>query len=415
MSRSKVINCLDIGTSKITTLICSPPADGEKINVIAVATSPALGFRKGQIVDLEQATHSITQSVESAERMAGFQISDIVVCLAAPYFESLNSRGVVAITQPQSEIKAPDIQRAIDASRAISLPPGKEILHAIPRFFIVDGQEGVTDPIGMSSNRLEVETHLILASTPNLKNITKCLDEVGLNPLSITFSGLAASELVLTQTEKELGVVLVDIGGQITTINVFFEGSPIYTSVIPVGGTNVTNDLAIGLRLSIDEAEKIKTRLQKVTEKQNFADEMPLEDFNINSESGRKISIQTAINGIIKPRLEELFSLIASELENSGLSGKTPAGMVITGGGSQTIKTKEIATRLIPLPLRFSSPPAIGGLVEEVSQPGYTSTIGLAKYFMGQKISFSTKRSPGKVSFTGIFGRLKSLIEPFLP
>jgi cell division protein FtsA len=415
MSRSKVINCLDIGTSKITTLICSPPTDGDKINVIAVATAPALGFRKGQVVDLELATHSITQSVESAERMAGFQISEVVVCLAAPHFESMNSRGVVAITQPQSEIKSADIQRAIEASRAIALPTGKEIIHSIPRFYIVDGQEGVTDPIGMSSNRLEVESHLILASTPGLKNINKCLDEVGLHPLSITFSGLTASDLVLTQTEKELGVVLVDIGGQITTINVFFEGSPIYTSVIPVGGTNVTNDLAIGLRLSIDEAEKIKTRLQIITEKQNFADETSLEDFGITGDSNRKISIQTAINGIIKPRLEELFSLIATELENSGLAGKTPAGMVITGGGSQTIQTKETATRLIPLPVRFSSPPPIGGLIEEVSQPGYTSTIGLAKYFLGQKITSSTKRTPAKISFNGIFGRFKSLIEPFLP
>lgn len=414
MPRSKVINCLDIGTSKITTLICSPPGDDDKINVIAVATSPALGFRKGQIVDLEAATRSITQSIESAERMAGFQISDVNVCLAAPHFESLNSRGVVAVTQPQGEIRDLDIQRAVEASRAIALPPGKEIIHAIPRFFIVDGQEGVTDPVGMSSSRLEVETHLILASTPGLKNITKCLDEVGLNPLSMVYSGLATSQLVLTQTEKELGVVLVDIGGQITTINVYFEGSPAFSSVIPVGGTNVTNDLAIGLRLSIDEAEKIKTRLQKITEKQNFADETALSEFGISDDSSRKISIQTAVNGIIKPRLEELFNLISDELDQSGLSGKIPSGMVITGGGSQTVQTRETAARVIPLPLRFSSPPSIGGLIEEVSQPGYTSTIGLAKYSL-KNSTVSTKKVPAKISINSLFGRFKSLIEPFLP
>lgn len=416
MQHSKIVCGIDIGTSKITTIVGQYFEVEDRLNIVAVASIPASGFRKGQIINLDQATQTITQSLESAERMAGFQIRNATISICAPHIESVNSHGVVAISSPNGEITSGDIDRVIDAAKAISLPSGKEIIHTIPRRYTVDGQEGVVDPVGMNGVRLELETHLILASTANLKNLHKCLDEIGINVDAVVYSGLVSARAALTATEKELGVALVDIGGSATSLTIYTEGSPVFSSVIPVGAANVTNDLAIGLRLSIEDAEKIKLKLAKVSESRKYEDEVDLSQFGILTEEKHKISLLTAVNGIIKPRLEELYTLIFDQIENASLAGSIPAGLVITGGGALTINSKDICSKIIPLPLRIASPPKLGGIVDDILNPAYTSAIGLLQYILENKIATnSNTNKKSKQNFQGLFSHLKKLIEPLLP
>ena len=414
MQHSKIISGVDIGTTKITTIVGQYFDIEDRFNIIAVASNPANGFRKGQIINLDQAAQSITQSLESAERMAGFQKNSATISLAAPYIESINSQGVVAISNPNGEITNNDVTRAIEAAKAITLPTGKEIIHIIPRRYSVDGQDGILDPVGMNGVRLELEAHLILASSPGLKNLHKCLEDIGIKTSSLVYSGLATAKAALTDTEKELGVALIDIGGSITTLTIYTEGTPIYSIVIPIGANNVTNDLAIGLRLSLEDADKIKLRLAKSLETKKFEDEVDLSHFGILSEEKHKISLQTAINGIVKPRLEEIFSLIYDQIENSGFANSIPAGVVITGGGALTVNAKEICSKIIPLPLRIASPPRLGGIVDDILNPSYTSSIGLLMYALSS-VENNDNTPKKSVSFGGIFGKLKSLVEPLLP
>jgi len=415
MQHSKIISGIDIGTSKITTIIGQYSETEDKFNVIAVSSIPSLGFRKGQIINLEQASSTIVQSIESAERMAGFQINSASICLSAPHIESINSHGVVAISNPNGEIDQNDIDRVIEAAKAIAVPNGKEIIHIIPIKYTVDGQEGVIDPVGMNGVRLEVEAHIIIASTPSLKNLKKCLEDVGVKIDQLIYSGLATAKSTLTETEKELGVALVDIGGSISTITIFSEGSPVFSSVIPVGAGNVTNDLAIGLRFSLEDAEKIKLRLSKVSESKKFEDEVELSTFGLQADDKRKISLQTAINGIIKPRLEEIFHLIYSKIEESGFNQSIPAGIVLTGGGAQTINIKETCEKIIPLPLRIASPPKVGGIIDDIINPAYTSSIGLLMFANENKKTSSNSVKKNKISVTSLFGKIKKLIEPLMP
>lgn len=415
MSHSKIISGIDIGTSKITTIIGQYADSEDKFNIIAVSSIPALGFRKGQIVNIEQASSTIVSSIESAERMAGFQLNSASVCLSAPHIESINSHGVVAISNPNAEIDKNDIDRVIEAAKAIAIPAGKEIIHIIPIKYTVDGQEGVVDPVGMNGVRLEVEAHIILASSPSLKNLKKCLEEIGIKIDQLVYSGLATAKSALTETEKELGVALVDIGSSITTITIFNEGAPVFSSVIPVGAGNVTNDLAIGLRFSLEDAEKIKLKLNKISDQKKYEDEVELSSFDIKSDDNRKVSLQTAINGIIKPRLEEIFHLIYEKIEDSGFHQTIPAGVVLTGGGAQTINAKEICEKIIPLPLRIASPPKVGGIIDDIINPGFSSSIGLLMFANENKIRSTSSTKKNSHFLKDSIGKIKKFVSSFLP
>lgn len=411
MQQSKIINAIDVGSSKITVLVGQYFPSEDKTNIVAVVSENALGFRKGQIINLEQAIDTLTKSIESAERMAGMSINSAHVSISAPHIESINSQGVVAISHPQNEITTTDVDRAIEAAQAVTLPAGKEIMHVIPRKFMVDGQDGIVDPINMTGIRLEVETHIIFGSTPAIKNLKRCLDQIGIKPQTLNYSGIPTALTSLTDTEKELGVALVDIGGQTTTLTIFDQTSPAYSSVIPVGGNNITNDLAIGLRLSIEEAEKLKIYLDKIDDK-GFTDEIDLEQKQISS-TKRKISIQTAVNGIIKPRLEEIFGLVKQKIEESHLLDTIPAGIVLTGGGSLTVGSIDIASKILNLPIRIASPQNIGGLSEDISNPMFTSAIGLLFYGINNSDSGSKPKKTQNIP--NILDKIKSLIEPLLP
>lgn len=414
MQHSRLFTVIDIGTFKITTLIGQYFDADSKFNIIGAASVPASGFKKGQIINLEGASHTITESVESAERMAGVEVNSAFISLTAPHFESLNSHGVTAVGNPNGEISVDDITRAVEAAKAVTLPNNKEIVHVIPRVFTVDGQEGVIDPIGMNGVRLEVEAHLILASTPALKNLNKCLEDIGIKTISLAYSGLTAAKACLSETETELGVALVDIGGSNTTITLFTENSPLFSSCLPIGANNITADLAIGLRLPLIDAEKIKIRLAHFSEKKGFEDEIDLQQFGVVGDNN-KISFSTTLNGIIKPRLNEIISLVWNEICSHNLQGSIPAGLVLTGGGAETLEIKKIAGEIIPLPVRIGQPPKLGGMVDDITNPGFSSAIGTLLFFASSKLPPKSSSRKINLRLSGILGKMKTLLEPLLP
>lgn len=434
----RVVAGIDIGTSKITTLIASVPEEGP-VNILGVATVSSKGIRKGQIVDIEEATSAIVESLEAAERMAGYSISSAFFSVGGSHIMSQNSHGVVAVAEPQKEITSEDIKRAVEAAKAINLPSTREVLHVLPREFIVDAQEGIKDPIGMTGVRLEVNTHIITAGGTALRNLEKCASLVGIDVDGFVFGGLAASTSVLTETEKELGVMLVDIGGGTSDICMFVEGAVSYSSVLPVGARNITNDLAIGLRISLESAEKIKLLLNKrepeavhpqevliSQEKKQKIKEALLDEIDLSNlhlpEGLTKVSKKTLVEGIIKPRLTEIFTMIAIEIKKSGYGGLTPAGIVVTGGGAETIGLVEAAKRNLAMQVRVGTPSNISGLVDEIISPGYATAVGLVLYAakagvtMHEKFSFDKfSKLVGKLPIQGVAGKFVDLVKSFLP
>lgn len=435
MSEGKIVVGVDVGTSKIVTVIAKVD---EFVNILGVSEVKSAGIRKGQIVDIEDAVSAINASLEGAERMAGYSVSHVVVSIGGNHIESQNSRGVVAVSTPQGEISKHDIVRVIDAAKAISLPSTREIVHVLPRYYTVDGQEGIKDPIGMTGVRLEVDTHIITANATSIRNLEKAFGEVGVDVDSIVFSGYSSSLSVLSDTEKELGVVLVDIGAGTTDISVFVEGSVSYSSVIPIGARHITNDLAIGLRISLESAEKIKLFLSQDASKRRLrldeediegaedkkADEKSKDELDLSSlglpEELRKTSKKTLIDGIIRPRLNELFTMIGLEIKKSGYGGQTPAGVVVTGGGAKTIGISESAKRMLAMPVRVGIPTNMKGIIDEVEDGAFATVIGLLKY--GATMETASSGSFG-LSLPGVsgmkFGKLPqkiiNLIKSFIP
>jgi cell division protein FtsA len=337
--------------------------------------------------------------------MAGFSASHVIVSLGGSQIESQNSRGVVAIADPRGEISHTDLMRVIDAAKAISIPSTREIIHVLPRNYIVDGQEGIKDPVGMSGIRLEVDTHIVTGNGVSVRNLEKAFSEVGVDVDSFAFSGYASSLSVLSDTERELGVVLVDIGAGTTDISIYTEGSVSYSSVLAIGARHVTNDLAIGLRISLESAEKIKLFLsQGVTKQHVKTDDLedegekesrPTDEIDLTSlglpEEVRKVSQKTLIDGIIRPRLNEICTMIGLEIKKSGFGGQTPAGIVLTGGGALTVGIRESARRTLAMPVRIGLPTDVKGIIDEVQHPAFATSIGLILY--GARNGMT--RSPG--------------------
>lgn len=424
MPKDHVAVGIDIGSSKVTTVIAT--IEDKEVNIIGVATRESRGLRKGQVVDIEEAVKSITESLEAAERMAGYSVGSAFVSVDGTHIESQNSKGVVAIGNPNGEIEEADVLRVVEAARAVSLPSSREILHVIPRYFVVDSQTGIKDPIGMTGVRLEVETHIVTGAATALRNIAKCVSQVGVDVQALVFSGLASSYSVLSDTEKELGVVLVDFGGGTTDITIFLEGSPAYSSVLPVGARNVTNDLAIGLRISLDSAEKIKLALSKPpkvavetdnegnTRDKKESDELDVAGLAIE-EDLRQVSKKTLVDGIMKPRLREILNMVKIEIQKSGMGGLTPSGLVITGGGAATIGMAELARQELAMPVRIGMPTGASGLVDEIASPAYSAALGLI--FHGAQFQQEDLRLPlvGRIEIKGVVTRGIGWIKNLLP
>lgn len=423
MTEGRIVVGVDIGTSKIVTVIARVD---EFVNVLGVSEVKAQGIRKGQIVNIEEAVYSINSSIDAAERMAGLSVSKAIVSVGGSNIESINSRGVVAVAQPDGEITPGDIERVIDAAKAVSLPSSREIIHVLPRTYIVDGQEGIKDPIGMTGTRLEVETHIITAGSPTLRNMEKAFSQVGVDVEGLAFEGYASSLSVLTDTEKELGVVLVDLGAGTTSISVYTEGSVAYSSVLPIGARHITNDLAIGLRISLESAEKVKLFLsdglkRRPVSAEEEVEEKSKDDVDLTSlglpEQLNKVSNKTLIDGIIRPRLNEIFTMVGLEIKKSGFGGQTPSGVVITGGGAKTVGVTESAKRMLAMPVRIGLPVDMKGIIDEASQPSFAAVIGLTRYAASQEevgSSFNFKM-PFNVKFDKMPKRIIELIKSFIP
>jgi len=381
---SKLIASIDIGSSKITTLIAQvnfeETTQEHSVNIIGVSTVESKGVKKGQIVDIEESVESIISSIEPAERMSGFNLDNAIISVGGAHISSQNSKGVVAVSNSSGEVTTEDVNRVIDAAQAVSHPASREIIHVLPREYIVDGESGVRDPIGMSGIRLEVETHIVSAGAAALKNLTKSVNEVGVNVDATVFSGLASSYSTLTSTEKELGCVLVDIGSGTTSIAAFVDGALAYSGALPVGARNVTNDLAIGLRVSLEAAEKIKVNLHTTSNSTDKRGKELVEISETGSKESKKVTKRTLTEGIIKPRLNEIFTMVKAELEKAKIINRVPSGVVITGGGALTYGIDESAKRTLSLPTRIAKPGGVKGLVDDILDPKFATSIGLILY-----------------------------------
>ena len=421
--KKQLICAVDIGTSKVATVVALFDREQDKLpKIIGFSSSPSLGIKKGLVIDIEKATEAIEKSIEKAEKMAGYKIDRAFVSVGGPHISSLNSHGLVAITNPNQEINESDVVRVIEAAQAVSLSSTRQIIEVVPCDFTVDGQGGIKNPVGMTGVRLEVDTHIITASQTNIKNIQRCLSDLGIEIEGFVFSGLSSAEAVLTDTEKELGVVLVDIGGGKTDLCLYSEGSLLHSSSLPIGGKHVTNDIAVGLRVSLDSAEKIKIYLSK--KMNNLSMKKKISEIDLSElklqEDVENISIKTLLDEIINPRLEEIFKLIYEEIEKSGLIKSIPSGLVLTGGGALTVGIMDVVKKVIGLPVRVGVPEKVDGLIDEILDPSYATTIGLILVGKNkiQKESFELKsfRRIWRDFSTGFsIERLKNFFKQFIP
>ena len=375
--RERYIVGIDIGTTKVTTIVSEVTEDG-RLEIIGIGSTESKGLRKGMVINLEQTVDSIKRVVEEAELMAGVEIESAYVGLAGGHIKGFNSRAVVAITSKNREISREDVFRAIDAAKAIPLPTDREIVHVVPQEFVVDGHDGIFDPTGMTGSRLEANVHIITASTTATQNIVTCVNRAGMEVLETVLEQLAASEACLTEDERELGVALVDIGGGTTDLAIFDKGTIWHTAVLPTGGDHFTNDVAVGLRTPILEAEKIKKKYGCA-----LATMVSEEDtIEVPSVGGRKPRIlsRQILADIIQPRAEEVCHLIFQEIRRAGYEKVLNSGVVITGGSASLEGLPEVAERVFDMPIRRGVPAGIGGLVDVVASPSYATGVGLVLY-----------------------------------
>jgi len=371
---------LDVGTTKICAIV-GEIVDDKRIDIIGIGTHPSKGLRKGMVVNIESTVESIKRAVEEAELMAGVDIHSVYTGIAGGHIKGFNSRGVIAVKD--QEVSRADIDRVLDAAKAVAIPLDREILHVLPQEFIVDSQDGIKDPLGMSGVRLEVEVHIITGAVTSAQNIMKSINRAGLEMVDMILQPLASSEAVLTPEEKELGVVVVDLGGGTTDIAVFVEGSIRHTAVLPIGGSHFTNDIAIGLRTPPADAEKIKIKYGCASAdmvKDNETIEVP----SVGGRPPRILSRQL-LSEIIEPRAEEVFTLVAREIEKMGYEDRVASGVVITGGTSCFNGMVEVGERTLGLPVRKGLPVGVGGLIDIVSSPGYATGVGLNLYAFGNQ------------------------------
>lgn len=416
MPKEKIITAIDVGSSKVSTIIAA--LTDNKISVIGVSGAvPSKGIKKGNVVDIDEAVQAISNSLERAERMAGVSVSSAFITINGSHLETLNSHGVVAVSHQGAEITTEDVARVTEAAQAVTLPSTREIIHVIPRDFIVDSQDGIRDPVGMSGIRLEVETNIIHGSSTAMRNLAKCVEQVGVTVEEMVYVGVANAEAVLTDTEKELGTLLVDIGGGTTSVIAFLEGSPIYSDVLPIGGKHITSDLAIGLRAHMDAAENIKIRLSEERERYSSINKELSEEFDV-TEFGLDMDTvpRKLLYSIIDARLNEIFSLIALEVKKADLQGKLPAGVVITGGGALTSGVERVAKQVLKTPVRVGYPKGVTGLIDEIENPSFAGTVGELIYGSkliksGSLLSFES----GKGKIGGILSNLLDKAKSFLP
>ncbi|PHR51613.1 MULTISPECIES: cell division protein FtsA [Cycloclasticus] len=402
-SDKNLIVGLDIGTSKVAAIVGEITPDGT-IDVIGIGTNSSRGLKKGVVVNLESTVHSIQRAVEEAELMAGCQIHSVFVGIAGSHISSLNSSGVVGIKE--SEVIPSDIERVIDAARAVVIPADQKILHIMPQEFIIDGQEGIKEPVGMAGIRLEAKVHIVTGAVSAAQNIIKCVRRCGLEVGDIILEQLASSSSVLTDDEKELGVCLVDIGGGTTDIAVFCDGFIRHTAVIPIAGDQVTNDIAVALRTPTQHADEIKLKYACALTQLVQEDEM-IDVPSIGDRPARKIS-RGNLAEIIEPRYEELMMLVQAELRRSGYEDIVAAGIVLTGGSAKVEGLVELAEEVFHMPVRLGYPQYVSGLSEVVRNPIYATSVGLLLFGQQNSVASSGEVKNG---FEAMWEKMKSWFQ----
>lgn len=406
--KDDIVVGLDIGTTKICALVAEISKSGE-IEIVGIGTHPSNGLRKGVVVNIESTVNSIKKAVEEAELMAGVEFDSVYAGIAGGHIRGFNSHGVVAVKD--REVTAKDIQRAVDAATAVAMPLDREVIHVLPQEFIVDDQDGIRDPLGMSGVRLEVKVHIVTGAVTSAQNIIKSCNRAGLNVKDIVLQQLASSEAVLTPDEKELGVALVDIGGGTTDLAIYYQGSIKHTSVIALGGNHVTNDIAVGLRTPTKEAEMIKRRFGcacALLVKANETVEVP----SVGGRESRVLS-RKILSEIIQPRVEEIFTLIRQEIKRSGIEDLIASGIVVTGGASIMEGIQNIGEQVFELPVRIGNPSGVGGLVDIVNSPIYSTAVGLVLYGSRNRERRGLGGGSDDRMFYKIIKRMKEWVQEF--
>lgn len=410
--QERVIVGIDVGTTKICVLVGELDRDG-KLAIVGVGTCPSQGLRRGVVVNIEETVTSIAAALDRAERLSGKKITTAYVGIAGSHIDSENSKGFVAISPSHRDITQNDISRAIEVARAIAMPANREVIHVIPRGYVVDGQEGIKNPIGMSGFRLEVEAHIITGAVSSIRNLIKCVHEAQVEIEDLVLEPLASSEAVLDEGETDLGVALVDIGGGTTDVAVFTDGAIWHTVVLPVGGNLITNDIAIGLRLPFGIAEELKITYGHCDPSLIADDDMiDLAQFmpDTNDLVPRKLLAE-----IIQARVEEIFNMVHEEIKKSGYDGLLPAGIVVTGGTAELPGILDMAGQVLDLPARVGSPLGLHGLADSISRPAYATAVGLLLWGLRHTslyIDEDEQEDEGQLSLLARFGRW---LRAFIP
>ncbi len=418
MANERIVVGIDAGTTKIVTIIAEVSRN-RNVHIIGVGVVQSRGIKKGVVVDIDETVEAIGASIERAERVSGYQVDRAFVGIAGSHIESLNNRVSVAITSPDHTIRADDVARAIDAAGVINVPNNREIIHAVPRGFVVDGQEGVRNPIGMLGRRLDVDAHIVTGAHTAIQNLTTCFERAGVEIDQIVLEPLAAGEAVLTDEEKEIGVALVDLGGGTTELAIFADGSVCHSGSIAVGGSHITNDISVRLRAPFAQAEEVKLSYAHALSSEVDPQEMvEVTTFGRNQVATvRRLDICE----VAEARLQETFLLIREEIQRSGYIGLLPAGVVLVGGSAQLSGVAELGSEVTQLPVRTGLPQGVHGLIDGIGDPGYATSIGLtlwgARFGDSGPGSYSAvardERVAGEVN--RVTGRIRGWLRAILP
>jgi cell division protein FtsA len=410
--QERVIVGIDVGTTKICVLVGELDRDG-KLNIVGVGTCPSQGLRRGVVVNIEETVTSIAAALDRAERLSGKRITSATVGIAGSHISSENSKGFVAISPSHRDIEPNDISRAVEVARAIAIPANREMIHVIPRSYVVDGQEGIKNPIGMSGFRLEVEAHIITGSVSSMHNLIKCVQKAHVDIEDLVLEPLASGYAVLEDGETDLGVALVDIGGGTTDIAVYTDGAIWHSVVLPVGGNLITSDIAIGLRLPVGVAEELKVMYGHCDSAAIDDDDMiDLAQFMPDCDDlvPRKLLAE-----IIQARVDEIFTMAHEELKKSGYDGLLPAGIVITGGTAELPGILEMAGQILDLPARIGSPLGLHGLADSINRPAYATAVGLLLWALDHNSHLSENDYDEDPAEENIISRFGRWLRAFIP
>ena len=412
MARDDLIVGLDIGTSKVCAIIAQIGHEG-RLEIIGVGTTPSRGLRRGVVINIDATVRSLLNAVEAAEMMSGREVTGAFAGIAGGHIEGINSRGVVAVTGRDREITREDVERVIDAAKAIVIPMDREVVHVIPQEFTVDQQDGVRDPVGMMGVRLEAEVHIITGAVSSAQNIIRCINRAGFKADDIVLEPLAAAAAMLSKDEQEMGVLLVDIGGGTTDILVYLDGAPYHTDVLALGGDQVTSDISIMLKTPLEVAERLKREAGSCHPDDLDDREIEASIPGVGGRPARPIK-RSRLTEIIRPRMTEVFGMVKDQLDRSGYLKLLSGGAVLTGGGALLPGAAELATEVLGLPARIGYPTPLGGLVEEYRSPEFATGVGLVMYGHGKRRPEHFDMNTSESGYDSVWDRMKRWFREFI-